>query len=153
MLSQRIIIKLNNINIRNNIDFFIVKSSECNGMNRCHGDRMVSVTTNGMKITKIQSTEKLGAAVGRFPMFVRFGMMTADSPSVLRFRGRRDGGPVSRRRSARASPLIRLLRAHGLVRKVSGRNWYMVTEYGYELSTAIALAENVSVRKLGEKAA
>ena len=57
MLSQRIIIKLNNINIRNNIDFFIVKSSEYNGMSRCHGDRMVAVTTNGMKITKIQSTE------------------------------------------------------------------------------------------------
>jgi hypothetical protein len=58
-----------------------------------------------------------------------------------------------RHRSARASRLIRLLRAHGLVRKVSGRNRYMVTEYGHELSTAIALAENVSVRKLGEKAA
>ena len=58
-----------------------------------------------------------------------------------------------KRRSARASRLIRLLRAHGLVRKVPCKNRYMVTEYGHELSTAIALAENVSVRKLGEKAA
>ena len=69
-----------------------------------------------------------------------------------------DGRPAKdagekKRRSARASRLIRLLRAHGLVRKVGGRNRYMVTEYGHELSTAIALAENVSVRKLGEKAA
>ena len=58
-----------------------------------------------------------------------------------------------KRRSARASRLIRLLRAHGLVRKVKDRNRYMVTEYGHKLSTAIALAENVSVRKLGAKAA
>ena len=58
-----------------------------------------------------------------------------------------------KRRSARASRLIRLLRAHGLVRKVPCKNRYMVTEYGHELSTAIALAENVSVRKLGGKAA
>ena len=58
-----------------------------------------------------------------------------------------------KRRSARASRLIRLLRAHGLVRKVKDRNRYTVTEYGHKLSTAIALAENVSVRKLGEKAA
>lgn len=56
-------------------------------------------------------------------------------------------------RSARASRLIRLLRAHGLVKKVKDRNRYMVTEYGHKLSTAIALAENVSIRKLGEKAA
>ena len=58
-----------------------------------------------------------------------------------------------KRRSARASRLIRLLRAHGLVKKVKNKNRYTVTEYGHKLSTAIALAENVSVRKLGVKAA
>ena len=67
-------------------------------------------------------------------------------------RGAKDADE-KKRRSARASRLIRLLRAHGLVRKVKDRNRYMVTEYGHKLSTAIALAENVSVRKLGAKAA
>lgn len=56
-------------------------------------------------------------------------------------------------RSAKASRLIRLLRAHGLVKKVKNKNRYMVTEYGHKLGTAIALAENVSIKKLGEKAA
>lgn len=67
-------------------------------------------------------------------------------------RGAKDADE-KKRRSARASRLIRLLRAHGLVRKVKDRNRYMVTEYGHKLSTAIALAENVSIKKLGEKAA
>lgn len=67
-------------------------------------------------------------------------------------RGAKDADE-KKRRSARASRLIRLLRAHGLVKKVKDRNRYMVTEYGHKLSTAIALAENVSVRKLGAKAA
>ena len=67
-------------------------------------------------------------------------------------RGAKDADE-KKRRSARASRLIRLLRAHGLVKKVKNKNRYTVTEYGHKLSTAIALAENVSVRKLGVKAA
>ena len=58
-----------------------------------------------------------------------------------------------KRRSAKATRLIRLLRAHKLVVKVNGRNKYRVTEYGHKLSTAIALAKEASVKKLGENVA
>ena len=58
-----------------------------------------------------------------------------------------------KRRSAKATRLIRLLRAHRLIRKVNGRNRYKVTEYGHKLSTAIALAKEASVKKLGENVA
>jgi predicted transcriptional regulator len=44
--------------------------------------------------------------------------------------------------SARTTRSIRLLRAHGLIRKVSGTRYYRVTEKGHHvMSTAIRLRE------------
>jgi len=64
-----------------------------------------------------------------------------------------DGPPQAdaleqRRRSGRISRRLWLLRAHGIIRKVSGTHRYLVTRYGRELITAIQAARNADVAKL-----
>ena len=58
-----------------------------------------------------------------------------------------------RRRSAAASRWLRLLRAHGLIRKVPGRHRYLVTEKGRELITLVLSAQHADVEKLAAIAA
>jgi len=58
-----------------------------------------------------------------------------------------------KQRSAKATRLIRLLRAHGLVQKTKGENRYRVTEKGKRISSAILIAKNVPIQKLTEQAA
>ncbi len=55
----------------------------------------------------------------------------------------RQPDPVRRRRlSARVSRLLRLLRAHGLIRKVSATHYYRVTDRGHHaMTTALKLRE------------
>ena len=58
-----------------------------------------------------------------------------------------------KQRSAKATRLIRLLRAHGLVQKTKGENRYKVTEKGKKISGAILIAKQVPIQKLAEQAA
>lgn len=58
-----------------------------------------------------------------------------------------------RRRSAAASRWLRLLRAHGLIRKVPGRHRYLVSEKGRELITLVLTAHHADVEKLAAIAA
>jgi len=58
-----------------------------------------------------------------------------------------------KRRSAKATRQIRMLRAHGLVQKIKGENRYRVTEKGMKTCSAILTAKNVPVQKLVEQAA
>ena len=58
-----------------------------------------------------------------------------------------------KQRSAKATRLIRLLRAHGLVQKTKGENRYKVTEKGKKICSAILIAKNVPIQKLAEQAA
>jgi hypothetical protein len=64
--------------------------------------------------------------------------------------------PVSvqerRRRSARASRQIRLLRAHGLIRKVTHENRYHVTKSGRQIITAILAACQATVSQMSKAA-
>jgi hypothetical protein len=55
---------------------------------------------------------------------------------------------AARRQSARATRLIRLLRAHGLIRKVSGEHRYLLTDQGRALTTAILTASEAKISKL-----
>jgi len=57
------------------------------------------------------------------------------------------------RRSARVSRLLRLLRAHGLIKKVSRTHRYLVTESGRDVITAILTANDVSLEDLKKAAA
>jgi len=58
-----------------------------------------------------------------------------------------------RRRSARVSRQIRLLRAHGLIRKVPHENRYHLTTFGRLAVTTILAARQATVTDLNEKAA
>jgi len=58
-----------------------------------------------------------------------------------------------RRLSARITHKIRVLRAHGLIRKISGTRRYIVTKKGRTISTAIFAYQDVSPKQLAEIAA
>lgn len=58
-----------------------------------------------------------------------------------------------RRRSATAGRWLRLLRAHGLIRKVPGRHRYLVSEKGRQLITLVLTAQHADVEKLSAIAA
>jgi hypothetical protein len=58
-----------------------------------------------------------------------------------------------RRRSARTTRLIRILRAHGLVRKLSGMRRFKLTPHGREIITAVLAAEDVTLEQLSKAVA
>ena len=59
----------------------------------------------------------------------------------------------ARKRSARVSRLIRMLRAHGLLKKVPHTHRYQVTDHGRKALTAIATARRATVAELSKLAA
>jgi hypothetical protein len=67
---------------------------------------------------------------------------------------RRDGSPAALRRlSAKIGRQLRLLRAHGLIRKVPRSHRYVVTHKGHRLGAALAAARTASTRLLLRDAA
>jgi len=58
-----------------------------------------------------------------------------------------------RRRAGRVTRRLRLLRAHGLLRKVSGTHRYVVTESGRKIITALLAARHADVEQLTALAA
>jgi len=58
-----------------------------------------------------------------------------------------------RRRAARVTRQLALLRAHGLIRKVSGTHRWLVTEHGRRLITALLAARQADVDQLTQLAA
>lgn len=73
------------------------------------------------------------------------GFLYPESKTVCRDRQKTDSG--------RATRLIRLLRAHGLIRKVPKANRYRVTEEGQRFSCAVLTASDLAVKELTERAA
>jgi hypothetical protein len=57
-----------------------------------------------------------------------------------------------KRQAARVTRPIRLLRGHGLIRKVSGTQRYQLTSKGQTTITAILAAQNASTKQLTELA-
>jgi DNA-binding PadR family transcriptional regulator len=53
-----------------------------------------------------------------------------------------------RRQSGRTTRLLRLLRAHGLIHKVSGTRYYRVTRDGRQTMTAALILRDADVTKL-----
>ncbi len=58
-----------------------------------------------------------------------------------------------RRKSSRTTRQLRLLRSHGLIKKVSHTHRYVLTEKGSSILVALSAARNASPRKLTELAA
>jgi hypothetical protein len=62
--------------------------------------------------------------------------------------------PVSRRRAAaRVSYRLRILRAHGLIGKLSSTRRYRITQKGREIATAALTSQQVTVQQLAKAAA
>ena len=53
-----------------------------------------------------------------------------------------------RRQSARTTRLLRLLRAHGLIRKVTGTRYYRVTGHGQRIMSAALIVRDADLAKL-----
>src|SRR5262249_46763119 len=64
------------------------------------------------------------------------------------YRDRSPAGSVHRMQSGRVSRLLGLLRAHGLIQKISKTHRYQVTPRGREVITAIVAARAAGVAKL-----
>ena len=58
-----------------------------------------------------------------------------------------------KRRSALVSRKLRLLRAHGIIRKIAGRNLYQVSSAGRVFLTTFLIARQASANQLMKKAA
>jgi hypothetical protein len=91
------------------------------------------------------------AVVGR-PQFQVNGLRNRDLVAALFAKPARDGAE-RRRRSAQASRQLRLLRAHGLLKKIPKTHRYQVTERGRLILTALAAARQASTAKLLAQAA
>ena len=83
--------------------------------------------------------------------FVLNGFRNADLQGFL-YTNEATSPVERRRRSARTSRLIRLLRAHGLVRRVPKTHRNRVTEKGREILTAILAAQGLSLDVLNKAA-
>jgi hypothetical protein len=59
----------------------------------------------------------------------------------------------AQRRSGMVSRQLRMLRAHGIIRKIKGRNLYQVSQSGRTLLTMFLLAREASAKQLMKKAA
>jgi hypothetical protein len=59
----------------------------------------------------------------------------------------------AKRRSAMVSRKLRLLRAHGILHKINGRNLYQVSEAGRTLLTTFLIARQASAKQLMKNAA
>jgi len=59
----------------------------------------------------------------------------------------------AKRRSAAISRKLRLLRAHSVIHKISGRNLYQVSDLGRVTLTAFLIARAASTNQLMKKAA
>jgi DNA-binding HxlR family transcriptional regulator len=57
-----------------------------------------------------------------------------------------------RRRSGQVTRQLRLLRAHGLIRKVPRTHRYMLNEKGKRLATLLLAAKNASIERLAAAA-
>jgi hypothetical protein len=80
------------------------------------------------------------------------GLRNADLQRAL-FTGPARTATEKRRRSAAAGRWLRLLRAHGLLRKIPGRHRYVVTNHGRLPLTAVLTARQADVEQLTALAA
>jgi hypothetical protein len=83
--------------------------------------------------------------------FLLSGFRNKDLQSML-FDAPADAPDQQRRRSGQITRKLRLLRAHGLIRKVSGTHRYLVSNKGRLVITALQAAREADVTKLANAA-
>jgi hypothetical protein len=89
--------------------------------------------------------------LGRGEFMIR-GICNKDLRDVLFPKAAADSAQA-KRRSALISRKLRMLRAHGILHKIKGRNLYQVTENGRAILTAILLAREATAKQLMKQAA
>jgi hypothetical protein len=94
---------------------------------------------------------RLLEVVGR-PEFLLNGLRNRDLLAALGGKGIGDAAE-RKRRSAQVSRQLRLLRGHGLLKKVQKTHRYQVTERGRLILTALNAVRHTSTQKLVEQAA
>lgn len=97
-----------------------------------------------------EADARLLAAVGD-GKFLLHGFRNKDLREML-FAAPADSPREKRRRSAQITRQIRLLRLHGLIRKVAGTHRYLVTDEGRQVITALQVAREADVMKLARAA-
>lgn len=80
--------------------------------------------------------------------FLLKGFTNRDLRSCLSQAGPPPDPIESRRQSGRVTRLLRLLRAHGLIRKVTGTRYYRVTGCGHQTMTAALTLRDADITKL-----
>ena len=104
----------------------------------------------GLRVMEVEDG-KLLAAVGRGDFAIN-GFRNRDLRVLLMGKEAR-GAEETRRRSGRISRRLALLRAHGLIRRVSKTRRWMLTRKGQQVVTLLSVAKAASARQLMEKAA
>jgi hypothetical protein len=104
----------------------------------------------GLRVFDPKDAELL-AAVGRAEFLIN-GFRNRDLQTIL-LNGTSGDESQRRRQSAAIGRKIRILRAHGLVRKLSGTHRYRLTDQGRQLIDALHTARATTTRKLIELAA
>ena len=79
--------------------------------------------------------------------FVLRGFRNGDIVDAL-YSSRVVNDKETRRRRSRVSRLLRILRAHGMIRKLPKQNRYQVTKKGRQVVTAVLAARDASVAAL-----
>ena len=79
--------------------------------------------------------------------FVLRGLTNRDIVDAL-YSPRTVDDKEKRRRRSRVSRLLRILRAHGMIRKLPKQNRYQVTQKGRQVVTAVLAARDTSVSAL-----
>ena len=84
--------------------------------------------------------------------FMIHGFRNRDLVPLLNSAGRRSVADT-RRASARITRKLRLLRAHGIIRKVTGTHRYLLTKKGRAITTAIIEYQNLTLQELNKLSA
>lgn len=93
-----------------------------------------------------QEDTRLFLAVTRGEFAVN-GFRNRDLQNIL-YDGRAESSQEKRRRSARVTRLLRMLRAHGLVKKVTSTHRYVLTSSGSDILHAVLATHRVTLEQL-----
>jgi hypothetical protein len=111
-------------------------------------------TWKGRRVRALRSSESPDIELFRLLASGEFaldGLRNRDVQQALYPKPTSDPGE-KRRRSARATRLLRLLRAHGLIRKIPRSHRYRITPKGLELSAAVLASHAATLKQLSSAA-
>lgn len=116
----------------------------------CQPSRWKGRSVRGLRPLEAQDAALL-AAIGRGE-FLLNGFRNQDLRGLL-FGDRETPIAERKRQAAKVTRLLRMLRAHGLIQKVSKTQRYRITPHGHAAVTALAAAQHATIKTLTQLAA